>query len=98
MALFFVSVLIDGIGVLSYLLPGVAEVIDLPWAPISGLLIKHYYPDVPPIIPWIGFLEELLPMTDIMPTATLCFFYILFLTVQERRTRTAAEEAERRGA
>lgn len=82
--LFLVSVLIDGIGMLSYLIPGVSDLLDLPWAPISGLLIRHFYPDAPLIAPWIGFLEELLPMTDIIPTATLCFCYISWLTITSK--------------
>ena len=57
-ALFVVSVIIDFIGVLSYLIPIIGELFDIPWAPISGLLVKHLYPDLPPVVPWFAFFEE----------------------------------------
>ena len=58
LALLVASLIIDFIGILSYLLPILGELFDIPWAPISGLLVKNLYPDLPPAVPWFAFIEE----------------------------------------
>ena len=72
----FLSLLFDGIGMLSYLLPGFAETIDFIWAPISGiLLMKMYKGTFGKLAGVFGFIEELVPFTDIIPTFTIAWFY-----------------------
>jgi len=72
----FLSLLFDGIGMLSYLLPGFAESIDFIWAPISGiLLMKMYKGTFGKLAGVFGFIEELVPFTDIIPTFTIAWFY-----------------------
>jgi hypothetical protein len=71
------SLIFDGIGMLSYAIPLVAEIIDLIWAPISGLILAKMYPGtVGKVAGIIEFLEEILPETDIIPTFTLTWFYV----------------------
>eukprot|EP01112_Ceratiomyxa_fruticulosa_P012519 TRINITY_DN346_c0_g1_i1.p1 TRINITY_DN346_c0_g1~~TRINITY_DN346_c0_g1_i1.p1 ORF type:complete len:101 (+),score=18.62 TRINITY_DN346_c0_g1_i1:376-678(+) len=65
----FLSMLIDFVGMLTYLIPGVGEVGDTVWAPISAYLIYYLYGGA--IMPSIALLEEVLPGTDILPTATI---------------------------
>ena len=65
------SLAIDAVGIASYLIPGLAELSDTAWAPISGFLIFTMYGNGPLAI--LGFGEEILPGTDIIPTATIAW-------------------------
>ncbi len=69
----------DFIGMLSYLIPGIAETIDVIWAPISGmLLVAMYKGTTGKVAGVIGTLEELIPFTDIIPTFTITWLYEYF--------------------
>ncbi|MFM9987181.1 hypothetical protein [Flavobacterium sp.] len=71
------SLVFDAVGMLSYAVPFLAEFTDIIWAPISGfLLAKMYKGTTGKIAGVLGFLEELLPETDIIPTFTLTWFYV----------------------
>lgn len=73
-----ISILIDLIGMMSFIIPLLAEIIDVVWAPISALLIFQLYGSS--LLSGIALIEESLPFTDIMPTATLgwlCEFTVL---------------------
>ena len=65
------SLAIDFIGFLSNLFPIVGDAADLFWAPVAGTLIFWLYGSVR--IAGFGFFEELLPFTDVVPTATLAW-------------------------
>ncbi len=66
------SVLLDGIGIISYFFPQVGELIDVVWAPLSTyILLKMYKNKVAKYTAVLGFVEELLPFTDIVPTFTI---------------------------
>jgi hypothetical protein len=70
------GIVFDLIGMLSYLIPGIAETLDIVWAPISGfLLVAMYKGYTGKVAGIIGFLEEILPFTDIIPTFTLTWIY-----------------------
>lgn len=66
-----VSLIIDAIGSASYLIPLAGEGFDLTWAPISMILVGALYDDVMPNLKYIALIEELLPFTDFIPSATL---------------------------
>ena len=66
------SILIDLVGVLTYLVPVVGEAGDLGWAPISAYLIYQLYGNG--VISGLAFAEEILPGLDIIPTATIAWF------------------------
>ncbi|KAL7520933.1 hypothetical protein ACHAWX_005626 [Stephanocyclus meneghinianus] len=66
-----VSLTIDFIGSASYLLPIVGEGFDVAWAPISMVLIGAMYDVTSPALKYFALMEELLPFTDIVPSATL---------------------------
>jgi hypothetical protein len=59
------------IGSSSYLLPVVGEGFDLAWAPIQTILIMAMYDDVAPNLKYLSFIEEVLPFTDVVPSATI---------------------------
>eukprot|EP00566_Odontella_aurita_P010159 CAMPEP_0113533422 /NCGR_PEP_ID=MMETSP0015_2-20120614/4598_1 /TAXON_ID=2838 /ORGANISM="Odontella" /LENGTH=432 /DNA_ID=CAMNT_0000432477 /DNA_START=215 /DNA_END=1513 /DNA_ORIENTATION=- /assembly_acc=CAM_ASM_000160 len=64
------SLLIDLIGSSSYLLPLVGEAFDLSWAPTQAVLVAAMYDDVSPSLKYVAFAEEILPFTDLIPSAT----------------------------
>jgi hypothetical protein len=70
------SLIFDGIGMLSYIVPIFAESLDVIWAPISGLLLVIMYKGtVGKIAGLFGTVEELIPLTDIIPTYTITWFF-----------------------
>lgn len=74
------GLIFDFIGMLSYIIPGIAETTDLIWAPISGmLLVAMYKGTVGKVAGVIGTLEELIPFTDIIPTFTITWLYENYL-------------------
>jgi hypothetical protein len=66
-----VSLCIDLLGSSSYLLPFVGEGFDLAWAPIQTVLIMAMYDTVSPNLKYLSFVEEILPFTDVVPSATI---------------------------
>ena len=74
------SIIFDLVGMLSYIIPGIAETTDVIWAPISGmLLVAMYKGTTGKVAGVIGTLEELIPFTDIIPTFTITWFYENYL-------------------
>ena len=70
------SLLFDFIGMVSYFVPVFAEVTDLFWAPISAiLLIVMFKGTAGKLAGVFGFIEELLPFVDVIPTFTITWFY-----------------------
>ena len=67
------SLAIDGVGCLSYALPGIGEAADVVWAPASAFAIR-YVSGASILWAVTGFVEEVLPFVDIIPTATLVWF------------------------
>lgn len=73
------GLIFDFIGMLSYIIPGIAETVDVIWAPISGmLLVAMYKGTTGKVAGVIGTLEELIPFTDIIPTFTITWLYEYF--------------------
>lgn len=68
------SIIVDTIGMTSYSFPLVGEISDAVWAPISAILIFWMYGDL--VGAGVGFVEEFATGTDIIPTATLMWFYV----------------------
>jgi len=90
------SLLIDLIGSASYLLPVVGEGLDLAWAPIQTTLIMSMYDSTSPNLKYVSFIEEILPFTDIVPSATIgwaCEFVPPMLSKQARENPDMAKAA-----
>lgn len=64
------AVIIDLVGYISYLIPGVGELGDIIWAPISGYLIYLLFPNRKKMA-IIGAIEEAIPFLDLIPTALM---------------------------
>lgn len=72
----FASLLLDAVGYLSFLIPGLGEFIDLFWAPASAyIMTKMYKGNKGKIGGAISFLEEIMPGMDVIPTFTLMWMY-----------------------
>ena len=66
-----VSLFIDLLGSATYLLPGIGEALDIGWAPLQTVLIMAMYDRTSPKLKYVSFVEEILPFTDIIPSATV---------------------------
>jgi hypothetical protein len=71
-----VSILIDIIGMITYLIPGLGETFDVIWSPISAIIVYGLYGNV--FFSAFNFIEEILPYTDIIPTATIAWLYLYY--------------------
>ena len=70
------GLLFDGIGMLSFTLPGIGEFSDLIWAPIAGWLMTRMYKGrIGQIAGIVAFVEELLPGLDWFPSFTIMWAY-----------------------
>lgn len=70
------SLLFDALGFVSFFIPGVGEFSDIIWAPVSAwLMTKLYAGKTGKIAGVITFVEELLPMSDVVPTFTIMWLY-----------------------
>ncbi len=75
-----IGLLLDGIGMLTFALPGLGEFLDLLWAPVAGWFMTRLYPGRQgKIAGVVAFLEELLPGLDIIPSFTLMWVYTFLL-------------------
>ena len=69
-----VCVLLDIIGLSSYIFPFAGEIFDFIWAPISGIIFFFLFGKKMGVFGGIfSFLEELSPGLDIIPTFTLAW-------------------------
>lgn len=68
-----ISIMLDLVGMASYLVPVFGELTDGIYAPLYGLWIGMAYENVPMGI--FGGLEEILPFSDAIPTATGTHIY-----------------------
>jgi hypothetical protein len=66
----------DGIGMMSFLIPGIGEFSDVIWAPIAAWLMTRMYKGrTGQIAGILTFIEELLPGFDLIPGFTLMWIY-----------------------
>ncbi len=70
------SIILDALGYMSFIIPGIGEFSDIVWAPLSGYLMTRLYKGKPgKIAGVITFVEEALPGLDVIPTFTLMWLY-----------------------
>ena len=70
------SLLFDIIGSLSFIIPGIGEFLDVIWAPVAGwIMTRMYKGNAGKVAGVITFLEEILPVSDIIPSFTLMWVY-----------------------
>ena len=82
--LLILGVIFDLVGMLTYLLPGFGEGFDFFWAPLSALALFLMYRGKKGVLGGIlGGLEEILPLTDIIPSFTLMWLYTYYFENKE---------------
>ena len=70
------SIVLDAVGYVSFLIPGIGEFSDVVWAPLSGYLMTRLYKGKPgKIAGVVAFIEEAMPGLDVIPTFTLMWLY-----------------------
>jgi len=71
-----IGLLLDALGLVSFIIPGIGEFSDIVWAPVSGwLMTKLYAGKAGKVAGLITLVEEALPGFDVIPTFTLMWFY-----------------------
>jgi hypothetical protein len=82
------GIIFDLIGMASYIIPGLAELIDIIWAPIASMLLMYMYKgNVGKIGALMEFVEEILPETDFIPTFTLTWIYTYVIQNKEQEVQ-----------
>lgn len=79
--LLYLAIFMDAVGMLSYAIPGWFELFDFIWAPIAGIANMLMFGGWMGILGGLGtFAEELLPVTDLIPSFLVMWFvkFILF--------------------
>ena len=67
--------MMDIIGCLSFVIPGIGEFADVIWAPLSAFIfLRTFGGRFGAFGAALNFLEEALPFTDIIPSFTIAFF------------------------
>lgn len=87
------SLLVDVVGILTYVVPALGEIGDGIWAPISGLLIYALFPKRK-MFALGGMIEELIPITDMIPTATMTWMN-WYLSDEDKAKRLFIEKKKR---
>jgi len=68
----FLCICIDILGSANEAIPLVGELVDVIYAPIAALLLRQLFSGSN-IVALLEFTEEILPFTDILPLATVCW-------------------------
>tara|TARA_R110000772_G_scaffold35518_9_gene85568 strand:- start:80 stop:388 length:309 start_codon:yes stop_codon:yes gene_type:complete len=77
----------DAIGMLSMAIPVVGPVLDVLWAPFAAKKMSEMYEGKEgKIASVIVFIEEILPITDVIPTFTLMWLYTFVWKDQKHGT------------
>ena len=80
-------ILMDLVGYATYAIPGLAEVADILWAPISSVIFMATFGGFKGVLGGFGnFIEELLPGTDFIPSFTIMWF---IQNMQKKNSSTA---------
>ncbi len=70
------SLLFDGLGMITYVIPGIGEFGDIVWAPLAGwLMTRMYKGNLGKAAGIFTLIEEALPGFDVIPTFTIMWIY-----------------------
>ncbi|MCH9661898.1 MAG: hypothetical protein K0U54_13420 [Bacteroidetes bacterium] len=78
------SIIFDLLGMATSFIPGIGAFLDILWAPYAAKKMQEMYKgNTGKIASWIVFIEEILPMTDFIPTFTLMWIYTYVFAPQK---------------
>lgn len=81
-------VLLDAVGMASLAIPVVGPFLDVVWAPIAASIsYKMFGERKGKYTSLITFIEELLPVTDVVPSFTIFWFLFDFLGLGKEKSR-----------
>lgn len=70
-----ICIVLDLVGMATYVFPALGEFGDIVWAPVSGFLFYKLFGGRFGLIGGVlNFLEEIIPWTDIIPSFTIAWF------------------------
>ena len=70
-----ICIVMDLVGMASYVFPLLGEFSDIVWAPISALIFNKLFGGRLGLIGGVlNFLEEIIPYTDLVPSFTIAWF------------------------
>ena len=79
------GLIFDGLGMVSFMIPGIGEFSDLIWAPVAGwLMTRMYQGRIGQAAGFFTFLEELLPGFDWIPSFTLMWIYTFVIKSKKK--------------
>ena len=85
-------ILMDLVGYATYAIPGLAEIADILWAPISSVIFIATFRGWKGALGGVGnFIEEILPGTDFIPSFTIMWF---IQNMQKKNTLTAVKTSK----
>lgn len=80
-----ISILLDAVGYMSFIIPGIGEFTDIVWAPVSAyFMTKLYKGKKGKIAAVVSFIEEAIPGLDIIPTFTLMWLYTYVFSKEDK--------------
>lgn len=80
-----IGLLLDGIGMMSFSIPLLGEFSDVVWAPIAALIMSRMYKGrVGRVAAILTFVEEALPVTDLIPSFTITWIYTYYFQDRNR--------------
>lgn len=83
-------ILLDAVGMSTAFIPVVGPFLDVVWAPIAASIsYKMFGEKKGKYTSLITFLEELFPLTDMIPTFTLFWFLFDYLGIGKEKERLA---------
>lgn len=87
---FFLGLLFDAIGMLSFAIPMIGEFSDVVWAPLAAwLMTRMYRGKVGQAAGVVTFVEELVPGLDVIPTFTIMWLYTYVFNSRKSKTINA---------
>jgi len=85
------SILLDAVGYISFIFP----FFDIAWAPMSAyLMTKMYKGKTGKIAGAIAFIEEAMPMLDVIPTFSLMWLYTYVFKTKTTRAEDTIIDVE----
>lgn len=82
-------VLLDAVGMSSAVIPAVGPLLDVVWAPIAASIsYKMFGERRGKYTSLVTFIEELLPVTDVVPSFTIFWFLFDFMGLGKEKSRS----------
>jgi len=79
-------IILDLIGYASFAIPGLGELSDVVWAPISGMIFYKMFGGAKGAFGGIfSFVEEILPFTDFIPTFSIMWTWQYYTRQQSSK-------------